>query len=69
MSWFCTWLTGRRWMADDTSAEAQEHLEHLSRNGDEVERLGKELRDTHARNNFSAMVASSMKRRRREEGT
>jgi hypothetical protein len=51
--------------AEDTSKEARAELEKLDRRDEEVTRLGKKLRETEERNNFSKMVSEAIARRTR----
>jgi len=58
--WPTNWWPWHR--AEDTSAEAREHLRRLEADEPEVQRLAAELRDTQHRNNFSGMVAAAIAR-------
>jgi hypothetical protein len=55
------WRPWRR--SEDRSAEAQAQLAKLERRDDEVEQLGRELRERQHQNNFSGMVATAISRR------
>jgi hypothetical protein len=62
--WRFRWPLWER--AKDTTAEARAQLRRLEARDEKVAELGKELRETQRRNNFSGMVARALARGARE---